>query len=233
MKRSRRITSRKEGGNTTKKWRTIKKWWYNIWTIWASTSPQKNELQIAANAHVSPTRGMTTARKQKRPRTKIAQYKGLKINIGSGKDAEISDGRRKQEGGVTKIVNISTKHYHFFKTICIRAMCIHEFLMHVLFASASSHSDWKTTTALYILDRGYYGSNGLWSMWGVKFDYTRKCDKHGRGNGAWNSNLRRMCFYGGVQKRRRRIYPLQKCGNGWPTYAEDWRSCEKLHIMTY
>ena len=70
-------------------------------------------------------------------------------------------------------------------------------------------------------------------MWGVKFDYTRKCDKHGRGNGAWNSNLRRMCFYGGVQKRRRRIYPLQKCGNGWPTYAEDWRSCEKLHIMTY
>ena len=42
---------------------------------------------------MSPTKCRAIVGKQKRPRTKIAQHKGAKKNVGSGKDAEDGDGR--------------------------------------------------------------------------------------------------------------------------------------------
>lgn len=52
---------------------------------------------------MNPTKGRATAGEQKRPKTKIAQHKGPKRNIRSGKDAEVGDRRRKQEGGAKKM----------------------------------------------------------------------------------------------------------------------------------
>ena len=59
---------------------------------------------------MSSTKLRTVAGEQKRPRTKITQHKPPKGNVRSVKVAEVVDGRRKQEGGTSKNVNILTKH---------------------------------------------------------------------------------------------------------------------------
>ena len=41
---------------------------------------------------MSPTKCRATAGEQKKPKTKIVQHKGSKINIGSEKDADVGDG---------------------------------------------------------------------------------------------------------------------------------------------
>ena len=63
------------------------------------------KLQIARAVQVSPTKLRAAAGEQKRPRTKIAQHRAPKGNVGSGKVAEVVDGRRKQEGGASKHPN--------------------------------------------------------------------------------------------------------------------------------
>lgn len=60
-------------------------------------------LQIVGGTQVSPSKRRATVGEQKRPRSKIAQYKGAKGNVGSGKDVEEGDGRREEEGGATKM----------------------------------------------------------------------------------------------------------------------------------
>ena len=59
---------------------------------------------------MSPTKLRAAAGEQKRPRTKIVQHRAPKGNVGSGKVAEVIDGRRNQEEGASKNVNILTKH---------------------------------------------------------------------------------------------------------------------------
>ena len=68
------------------------------------------KLQIVGALQVSPTKLRAATGEQKRPRTKIAQHRAPKGNVGSGKVAEVLDGRRKQEGGASKNINILTEH---------------------------------------------------------------------------------------------------------------------------
>lgn len=69
---------------------------------------QVEKLQIAGVSYVSPTKFRATAGEQKMLRTKIAQHKLPKGNVGSGRVAEVVNGRRKQEGGALKNVSIFT-----------------------------------------------------------------------------------------------------------------------------
>jgi hypothetical protein len=67
------------------------------------------KLQIAGESQISPTKLRAAAGEQKRPRTKIAQQKPPKGNIGTGKMAGAVDSRRQHEGGTSKNVSILTK----------------------------------------------------------------------------------------------------------------------------
>ena len=68
------------------------------------------KLQIGAGSQLSPTKLRAAAVEQKKPRTKFALHKVPKGNVRSSKDVEVVEGRRKQEEGPVKNVNILTKH---------------------------------------------------------------------------------------------------------------------------
>ena len=65
-------------------------------------------LQIAACDQKKPARGWATVGKQRRPRTKVTQYKGLDMNVAKNKKTETSGRRRKQKNNDTKAIDLST-----------------------------------------------------------------------------------------------------------------------------
>ena len=66
------------------------------------------KLQIVGASHINSTKLKAAAGEQKMPRTKIAQHKLPKENMGSENVAEVVDGHRKQEGEASQNVNILT-----------------------------------------------------------------------------------------------------------------------------
>ena len=103
------------------------------------------KLQIAGGSQVSPTKLRAAAGEQKRPRTKIAQHKPLKGNIGTGTMAEAVDSRRQHEGRTPKNVNILTElRPSLLLSILnhgLHACGIRKFLIHVFLTNAGSHRD--------------------------------------------------------------------------------------------
>ena len=67
-----------------------------------------DKLQIAAGDQRKSPRGKVVVMKQRRPRTKAALHKVLEGNAARGKETEASGGRRREESGDTKAVDILT-----------------------------------------------------------------------------------------------------------------------------
>jgi hypothetical protein len=122
------------------------------------------KLQIAGGSQVSPTKLRAAAGEQKRPRTKIAQHKPSKGNIGTGKMAEAVDSRRQHEGGTSKNVNILTELLPSLLLSVLNhglhACIIRKILIHMFFTSVGNHRD--RGIALHILSIGCYGDSGIW-----------------------------------------------------------------------
>ena len=65
------------------------------------------KLQIGTNYHMRPMTDMTTTLEQRRPKSKIAKYKGPSTNDVIDKEGKEDEGRNKKQRKASKNVNVN------------------------------------------------------------------------------------------------------------------------------